>query len=36
VCHTSTREVGGKIVISYRGLPRTCSACHRSKAPGNV
>ncbi|MBZ5496738.1 MAG: hypothetical protein LAP85_10065 [Acidobacteriia bacterium] len=35
-CHTATTSADGKKVISYRGLPHACSACHRSKEPTNA
>ncbi len=34
LCHTTTKEVAGKVVVFYKPTPRECSACHGSEIAG--
>ncbi len=35
LCHTTQREVAGRMVVFYKPTPRECSACHGSEIAGN-
>ncbi|MFN7996251.1 MAG: cytochrome c3 family protein [Bryobacteraceae bacterium] len=29
LCHSSRQEISGRMVVTYKGTPRECAACHR-------
>jgi predicted CXXCH cytochrome family protein len=29
LCHTQTREINGRVVVTYRGTPKECVDCHK-------